>query len=75
MWRAAPCAATLKDERRRKADELIAMIRATGAAMHPPALIYRWKEAEGDESVEIGLIPRPAEGLTVPVSYRDLDQL
>ena len=43
--------------------------------MQPPALIYRWKEAEGDESVEIGLIPRPAEGLRVPVSYRDLDQL
>ncbi len=28
--------------------------------MQPPPLAYGWKEVEGDEPVEFGLIPRPA---------------
>ena len=52
-----------EDERRRRAEELIGMIRELREPPpQPPPLIYRWKEAEGDESVEIGLIPRRAAG-------------
>ena len=39
------------EERERKADELIAMIREVRQkpSSEPPALVYRWKEAPDDE--------------------------
>src|SRR5215472_14818674 len=51
-----------EDERRRKADELIAMIRELREPpMQPPPLVYRWEELpEEREPVGIGWQPRPA---------------
>jgi len=50
-----------EEERRRKADELIAMIRELKAPpMQPPPLVYRWEEApEEPEPGGIGSQPRP----------------
>src|SRR5436190_15431094 len=57
-----------KDERRRKADELIAMIRELREPpMQPPPIVYRAEEApEEPEPVGIGLATptgRPVDGL------------
>jgi terminase small subunit-like protein len=50
-----------EEERRRKAEELLSMIREIQAPPEqPPSLAYRWKGGEIDESVEIGLMPRRA---------------
>jgi hypothetical protein len=53
-----------EEERRRKADELIAMIRELREPpMQPPPLVYRWEEApEKPEPVGIGSQTRPAAG-------------
>jgi hypothetical protein len=53
-----------EEERRRKADELIAMIRELREPpMQPPPLVYRWEEApEKPELVGIGSQTRPAAG-------------
>ena len=51
-----------EEERRRKADELIAMIRELREPpMQPPPRVYRWEELpEEREPVGIGWQPRPA---------------
>jgi hypothetical protein len=53
-----------EEERRRKVDEMIAMIREMQQPpMQPPPLVYRWEEAlEEPEPVGIGSQTRPAAG-------------
>jgi hypothetical protein len=53
-----------EEERRRKADELIQMIRELREPpMQPPPLVYRWEEAsEEAEPGESGWQPRPVTG-------------